>query len=440
MILCKSVIFVCLIVPFYANAEPSLAPPQSIEPETWSVHFQSTVVSQEHGPIRSPYAGTLSLSTHQEWKTSLTSTLFLGRKLWPNASAYINPEVSAGSGLSDSHGIAGFPNGEIYRVDSPEPQANLSRFYIKQIFALSDETENIEADKNQLAIGVAQKRFTIILGKFSLNDFFDDNTYSHDPRTQFLNWSLMDNGAWDYAADIRGYTWGFYLEYSQPHWAIRFADVMEPSIANEMSLDTNLNQAHGDNLEIEYRYKLKENPGKLRFLAYTNHAHMGNYSDAIAASPTNPDVTQTRSYCNKYGFGLNIEQALSSQIGIFSRVGWNDGTTETWAFTEIDNTFSSGVSLKGSLWGRTDDNIGTAIIINGLSQDHKKYLELGGYGFIIGDGELHYSTEEILEAYYLYHVIKNFDVTADFQFVNNPAYNADRGPVSVASARLHYEF
>lgn len=420
--------------------------------ENWSIHFQATSLSQFHPSFTSPYSGTNSLSGQAETRTSLTSTLFLGRSLWKGGEIYFNPELSVGSGVSDSHGVAGYTNGEVYRVDNPDPKVNLSRLYFKQVLRLGGEAETIEADKNQLLARVNAKRLTVIGGKFSLNDFFDNNSYSHDPRTQFMNWALMDNGAWDYAADTRGYTWALMVEYHDPKWSIRLATAMEPKEANQMDLDTNIAQAHGENLEIEYHYQILNYPGypgsgypgTARLLGYMNHAHMGSYEETLSNPAFGMDITRTRDYRTKYGLGLNLEQEITPDLGVFSRIGWGDGSTETWAFTEIDYTVSVGASLKGSAWHRPRDVIGLALIMNGLSKAHADYLTSGGYGFIIGDGKLNYAPEQIIEAYYLWkpfsgQPLHDFNVSGDLQFVNHPAYNQDRGPVWMYAARLHYE-
>lgn len=409
-------------------------------PEDWSVHFQTTAVTQGHGSFPASYSGQNSLVTYPEERQSLTSTLFLGRRLWEGGQFYVNPELSGGSGISQTLGIAGYPNGEIYRVSTPDVTGQISRIYLQQIFGFGGDKDTIEADKNQLSDTPDKSRLTVIFGKFSLNDFFDDDVYSHDPRTQFLNWALMDNGAWDYASDTRGYTWGFYFEFNQPRWALRFATVLEPDQANQMGMDLDVSHAHGDNVEFEYRYGIAGHPGKLRALYYENHAHMGNYQLAVAQNPTAPDVISTRSYSIKYGLGLNIEQEITGDLGFFGRWGWDDGTTETWCFAEIDTSISFGFNLTGNLWGRKPDNVGIGFISNGLSGDHANYLASGGYGFIIGDGALDYAQEQIYEIYYLYKPVAQGGLTADYQFVNHPADNQDRGPVSIFAGRAHYEF
>jgi high affinity Mn2+ porin len=404
----------------------------------WNEHFQMTTVTQTHGAFPSPYQGQNSLSPGFEIPTSFTSTLFVGRKLWSDAYFFANPEESMGSGLSGTHGIAGFPNGEIYRVDDPSAKTNLSRLFFQQDFGLGGGKEQIEDDLNQFAAEKDVRRVSLVAGKFSLNDHFDGNSYSHDPRTQFLNWSLMDNGAWDYAADTRGYTWGIYSELHLEKWSLRLALVQVPKIANQLDMDGDIVHAHSGNLELEYRYKT----GVVRLLGYMNQARMGNYRQSInlainSGSP--PDITQTEGYSTKYGFGLGFEHELTPELGIFSRIGWDDGATETWAFTEIDRTFSLGGVLKGISWHRPSDIVGLAFILNGLSKDHADYLSAGGVGFMVGDGALNYAPEQILEIYYRFKIIKEFAISPDFQFVRNPGYNADRGPVPIYALRAHFE-
>ena len=415
-------------------AEPGSAPD-----EMWSLHFQATTVSQGHPDFPSKYSGAKSFLATSESATSFTTTFFLGRKLWTGGEVYINPEVSAGKGLSFTQGVAGFPNGEVYRISSASPTPNLSRLYLKQVFGLGSETEHIEADKNQLRIVTPVRRLTLIIGEFSLNDFFDNNSYGHDPRTQFLNWALMDNGAWDYAADTRGYTWGFLTEYNQEFWSLRLAIVLEPKEANQLEFDTNVGQAHGSQLELEHRHTFSNHPGTVRLLSYANRAHMGSYAETLSNPAYGLDIAATRQYRTKYGFGLNAEQELGTDLGAFCRMGWNDGKTETWAFTEIDRTVTFGISAKGRGWSRANDVLGVALIFNGVSKDHADYLGAGGYGFLLGDGALSYAPEQIAEVYYLWRPIPEVGITPDFQLINHPGYNADRGPAFVYALRLHYE-
>ncbi len=411
-----------------------------LDPVDWTFHTQATTVSQGHFAFHSPYSASTSLSATPEARTSFTTTEFVGRRLWTGGSVYFNPEIIAGQGVSRTLGVAGYPNGEIYRVSDTNFSLVLSRLYFQQVYGLSPETEHVESAPNQLAGDMAKERFTFVMGKFSLSDFFDGNAYSHDPRTQFLNWALFANGAWDYAADTRGYTWGIYGEYNRPSWAVRAASVLVPREANGLAMETRVSQARADQVEAEWRYSIKDEPGRLHLLSYMNHAHMGDYDAALSQSPSAPDITQTRDYRLKYGFGLNVEQALTSDLGFFTRLGWNDGKTETWAFTEIDQSAAFGFSLAGKRWGRAGDRVGLAAVINGLSSEHRAYLSHGGLGFIIGDGALNYAPEQIIESYYAFHCWRYFTLTTDIQGVHNPAYNADRGPVLLLAERVHLEF
>jgi len=414
---------------------PRPSPPQ------WNLHFQATVVTQHHGTFEAPYSGRNSLVATPETKTSFTTTLFLGVRLWSGAGLYFDPEVSAGAGFSNVTGIAGFPNGEIYRVGVTRATLVVARAYLQQTFGFGDETEALENGPNRLPGLVPARRLVLTCGKFSLTDFLDDNRFSHDPREQFLNWALLGNGAWDYAADTRGYTWGVATEYRQPGWAFRAAAVMVPTEANGFQLDTRIADAHSFNLEGERRYRLFGRPGASRLIFYRNVARMGSYREAIEESPVAPDVTATREYGrDKNGVGLNVEQEVADGAGVFLRLGWNDGRNETWAFTEIDRAAALGTSWSGAAWGRKADRFAGALIVNGLSPDHRDYLAAGGYGFIIGDGKLRYGLETILEAYYSFALPHGLSLTADYQHVVRPAYNRDRGPVDVFGLRAHLAF
>jgi high affinity Mn2+ porin len=428
-----------------ANAradDPSTSAIPSSSASEWNNHFQITTVTQTHFEFNSPYSGQNSVQSVYEIPTSLTSTIFVGHTLWKNAFAFVNGEESGGAGIAGTHGIAGFPNGEIYRVDDPSPKMNLARFFLEQDFNLGGPTEKIEDAQDQFPLTKDIRRVTLVAGRFSLNDYFDNNEFSHDARNQFLNWSLMDNGAWDYAADTRGYTWGFYGELHLESWAFRLAIVEVPAEANQLAFDGDVDKANAINAETEYRYQLGQKSGITRLLGYVNHAHMGSYEESLAVAKQTggaPDIVATRAYRYKYGFGLNTEQVITHDLGVFARLGWNDGASETWAFTEVDRTISAGLSLKGTSWQRPDDTFGFALIANGLSQVHEDYLKAGGYGFMIGDGALNDEPEEILETYYRYQLLRYTSVTGDFQFVNHPGYNADRGPIPIFGLRLHAE-
>lgn len=411
---------------------------QPFSPERFSLHFQSTVTPQAYPGFPADYSGPHSLPNQSDARTSFSSTLFLGARLWPGGEFYADPEMFAGQGVGHGFGLAAYPNGDINRVTTYHPTVYLARAFYRQTFGFGGETENLEADQNQLASTVDVSRLTLTLGKFSAADIFDANAYAHDPRSQFLNWALFDNPAWDYPADIRGYTYGAAAELNQAKWAVRYGLFMEPSVASGPHLDYHVGRAFGQVAEFEQKYALgASRPGKVRFGAYWNRADMGNY---VAASKLPiPDITRTRATSGKYGVGINLEQQLTPDLGLFSRLGWQDGRREDWAFTEIDRTASLGLSLKGTGWSRPDDVAALAAAVDGLSAPHRRYLESGGLGFILGDGKLHYDAEELIETYYSAKLAKYFFLTADLQFINHPAYNRDRGPVLIATLRLHFQ-
>lgn len=409
--------------------------------EPWNLHAQSTVVTQWHPAFHSPYSGVNSLQGQGQWAVSFTGTIFLAGRPWTGGQFVFNPEVSAGTGLSSTHGLAGFPNAEIYRVDRPAPRLNWSRMLLQQTFRLGPHSALVDGGPNQLGGVLPLRRLRVVLGKFSLNDYFDNNAYAHDPRTQFLNWALMDTGAFDYAADTRGYTWGLFSEVSYPNWSVRLAYVLQPEIANGLMLDMHLKRAFGFNLEGEWRYWLWQKRGALRLLLYDNQAHMGSYRDAIAQALPNtaPDITQTRAYRGKRGGAIAWEQSLGGNHGVFVRLGYSDGRYETWAFTEIERSLALGLQLDGALWHRRPDRFGAAYVINGISEDHARYLARGGKGFMLGDGRLRRGAEQAIELYYAWCFAPGAVVTLDWQGFVAPGYNRDRGPVAVAALRLHFE-
>lgn len=416
----------------------------------WSYHFQLTAINQTHPAFKAKYSGDNSLSSEAESKKlSLTTTLFLGRKLWKNAALYFNPEIAGGSGISSAKGVAGFTNGETFRIGSTEPVLYIARLFFKQHIPLKNTGyEVVASDANQVEEKIPTSRITITAGKICLSDFFDNNAYSHDPRSQFMNWSLMSNGAWDYPADTRGYTQGLVAELIKSSFAIRISSVLVPRKANGLQLDYNVTKAHSEMLEFEKTFKTKH-PTTIRLLAFHTVSQAPTYSTTLT-QVKNGDSTSVDVYTGqvewkkwggvKYGIGINAEKEIFNTIGTFFKASWNDGKTATWAFTEIDRSLSAGVNIKGNGWKRSNDNIGIAQVINGISKDHQDFLNAGLYGFIIGDGKLNYGAEAITEIYYQAKVTSSFFISADYQFVNNPAYNKDRGPVHVFAIRGHIEF
>ena len=408
--------------------------------ERWNIHFQATSIGQHHGGFPSLYEGDNSLPPQPESRASLTATVFLAVRLGWHTDLVINPEIAGGRGFGLVTGIAGFTNGEIPRVSSATPTLYPARAFLRTTWALGAETESVENGMNQPAGAQPVRRFTAIVGKFAVTDYFDSNSYSHDPRKQFMNWALMYNGAWDYPADTRGYTIGAMEELATRNWSLRLAQTAEPTVANGPTFDTRIDKNRGDTVEVERRYHSGGHAGALRVLGFANREDAGTFREAMRpGGPPNLAATR-RNGTLKYGFGVNLEQALTPDIGVFSRYGWSDGKTEAWAFTQIDRSLSGGVSIQGKLWKRGGDQIGVAAVRNYLSGDQRSLLAAGGLGFIIGDGRLdRYRPESIVEAYYSWQATKQFTLTGDFQRVANPAYNHNRGPVSVLTLRVHWE-
>lgn len=429
-------IFLMIGIAFSSVAQQA----DTIKEERFSIHAQATVINQYKPTFHAPYSGQNSLRTQEENQASITSTVYLGLRLWKGASIYLNPEIAGGSGLSKALGIASATNGETFRIGSPAPQIYLARLYYKQIFALSEKTIYEPADANQLAVYQPEKYLAITIGKIGVTDFFDDNKFSHDPRTQFMSWGLMANGAWDYPANTRGYTPSIVLEYVSPKHELRYGISLVPVTANGNEMNWNVSKANSQTLEYTHRHTIGGKAGAIRALAFFTTGHMGNYEESIKQNPTAPDITATRAYGHtKYGFGINAEQDLTNNLGMFLRASWNDGNNETWAFTEIDRSASAGLSLNGSRWKRKKDVVGIAVIVSGISKPHRNYLQSGGTGFMLGDGNLNYAWEQLLECYYSAELIKDqFYVSGAYQFLLNPGYNKDRqGPVHVFSLRMH---
>lgn len=421
------------------------------KPNNLTNHYQFTVIAESHAGFKSAYSGNNSLADSVEvGAVTVTSTLFLGRRLWKGAAFYFNPELSGGRGLSSAVGVAGALNGESYRVGNPQPGVFIARAYLQQYIPLGNTSyEYVADDVNQIAGMVPKSRITISAGKFAISDFFDNNKYSHNPRSQFLNWALMGNGAWDYPANTRGYTFGAVVELIKPTWAVRISSVAVPRIANSADMQYNFSKAHSETVEIEKKLFINKRSGNVRLLFSSTHSKAPSYADGIKALTTGNttllDIITGKDENKNYGgkkfaICMSADQQLTNEIGVLGRIGWNDGKYASWAFTEIDQTATLGLSVKGGKWKRKEDVAGIAMVVNGLSSQHKDFLAGGGYGFIIGDGKLNYGHEAIVETYYNAHVSSSFWLTVDYQFVTNPAYNKDRGPVHVFGVRGHVEF
>jgi high affinity Mn2+ porin len=444
MLAARSLSLVLVVLPWILAAQSNDAPAAPDPPENWNLYFQATSIGDRHGTFNSPYEGPLSLRDYPERDVSLTTTLFFGLRLGPGTQLYFDPEIAGGRGFSGVNGFANPPNGELPRVASAAPKPYLARLYISHDFGFGDAMEHVDSDQNQLAGERPVNRYTITLGRFSDSDFFDDNNYSHDPRSQFMAWGLMYNGAWDYPADTRGYTWGIVNEFHTKNWSLRFGAVAEPRVANGLRFDRRLFVDQGSTFEEERRYSIGDHAGTIRWLQYLNRTRSGSYVDAVQLAQqtgTTPSVQAIRKPGTvKYGTGISFDQEITKDLGVFSRLGWNDGKTEDFAFTAIDRLAEGGVSVKGTRWKRKDDVVATAFAAAGISGVHAVYLAEGGLDFLIGDGKLNYAPEYLWETYYNAHVYRGFSATFDAQHYNNPAYNHDRGPVWVESVRLHIEF
>ena len=430
-----------LALPLAAQSGDASAAVDTPSFEKWSLYYQATSIGMYHGTFPAPYTGPMSLQSNPERDVSLTTTLFFAARLEQNTVLVFNPEVAGGRGFSGVNGLANPPNGELPRVASATPKPYLARLLVQHDFGFGSEKEHQEGEVNQLAGDRPMTRYTVYAGRFSITDYFDDNNYTHDPRSQFMAWAAMFNGAWDYPADTRGYTWGIVQEFHTRHWAFRYGIAAEPKVANGSQFDRRLFRDHGQTVEVERRYSLGKRDGAIRVLGYDNRAQAGNYAAALklaASTGTRPSVVATRRVGTlKYGAGISFDQAISRDIGLFTRLGWNDGKTESFAFTAIDRLASAGVSIKGTRWRRKNDVVASGLTVAGLSGVHRQYLERGGVDFLIGDGRLNYAPEYVWESYYAAHLFPGFIASFNVQRDTNPAYNHDRGPVTILSIRLH---
>jgi high affinity Mn2+ porin len=414
------------------------------EPEDWAVHGQFTNVWQYHPAFRSPYQGPNSLSPISVGDETIDFTLYLGVSPWKGGELWANPEIDQGFGLSNTLGVAGFPSGEAYKVGKADPYFRLQRLFFRQTFDLGGDSQDVDADANQLGGSKTADNLVITAGKISVGDVFDTNSYAHDPRGDFLNWAIIDAGAFDYAADAWGYSYGITAEWTQAWWTLRAGLFDLSKVPNSTELENDFSQFEMD-AEFEARANfIGDRTGKVKLLGFLNRGRMGDYNDAVAlgiATGTTPSNALVRRYASRPGGSINVEQPLTDDLGFFLRGSLNDGSKEAYEFTEINRSVSLGLSLKGSSWTRQDDTVGAAFLINGMSAAAQRYFAAGGLGILIGDGQLpHYGTEDVFETYYSASLTKWLALSADYQFIANPAYNRDRGPVSVFSARVHAQF
>jgi high affinity Mn2+ porin len=409
--------------------------------ERYAFHGQFTYIEQETDAFSAPYAGTNSLSPGQGRETT-DLTLFAGARLWRGAQVWINPEIDQGFGLDNTLGVAGFPSGEAYKVGKNQPYIRLQRLFVRQTFDLGSDRETDTADINQLAGYHSTNRWVFTIGKFSVVDIFDNNQYAHDPRRDFLNWAAIDAGTFDYAADAWGYTVGAAAERYQGPWAVRAGVFDLSNVPNSEHLEPGIHEYQGD-LELERRFDIFGRPGKVMLTAFESRGRMGLLDETVAiaqhgGSPV--DIVAGRALRDRVGADFDLEQELTRDLGMFARVGKSSGNVEAYEFTDIDRTVALGLSLKGSRWARAEDTMGLAAINSGISAARERYLNAGGLGILVGDGELpHPGPEQIVETYYSAAFFQHAQLTLDYQWVNHPAYNRDRGPVSIFAVRVHLQ-
>jgi len=400
---------------------------------------QATYVRQLKPSFAAAYSGPNSLAAERAYGYSLTATAFFGARLGNGWEGYWNPEVTEGAPLSQLQGLGGFNNGESQRTAGPTLKGYNARAYVRKTWNLGGEYEDKASEANQVRTLYAAERVVVTAGAVSVLDIFDALDYSRDPRTQFLNWASLTYGAWDYPADARGYTRGAAIEYISPGWQVRAGHFAMPKESNGRGLDSGTTQ-YGQMIEAEHPYRIAGRDAIVRGLVFRNRVNAGSFSDALSlGNAAVPDVTQVRHLQSKHGFGLSTQVQVTNDIGAYLRAGWNDGRTETYAFTEIDRSLAGGVLLQGARWGRADDSAGFAAYVNGLSRDHRDYLAAGGLGFFLGDGQLSCSTERIFETFYSFGIARGTSLSGDYQYVANPGYNRDRGPAQVFTLRLHFE-
>ena len=429
------------------SSDPLTLFPHS-ETSRWWVSGQGNIVFQWHPSFPAAYSGPNSLRHKAESATSKVYTLYLGYQLTSTTEVFLDMESAGGHGISDALGLAGATNLDVVRNPDLSQDPYVARLMIRQIIPLSSQRAEADRDEFDLATSLPVRRIELRAGKFSVVDFIDANSWGSDSHLQFLNWTVDNNGAYDYAANTRGYTDGAMIEYDDRWFAARFLEALMPKVANGINLDADVARSRAANLEFKAHGSfIAHRPGAARLLSYLNTADMGNYEQAIhdfqqsrGAEPV-PDITATRRQGrHKYGFGLNVEQEITPSIGVFGRLGWSDGRNESFAYTEVDRTGEIGGFLHGAAWHRHNDRAGLVFVANGIVAAHQEYLALGGLGFLLGDGGLTYGPEKIEEAFYTAHMWRGLFASVDLQHFNNPGYNKARGPVLVPGLRFHFDF
>jgi high affinity Mn2+ porin len=446
-----------------ATVTPATQSPASVSeqqtnssPSRWNLHVQNTDIVQGYPPFSAQYSGPQSLPKTGQARETVSLDVMAGVRLWSGAEAYVDGLMWQGFGLNNVVGVEGFPSAEAYRIGTAVPNGSIVRLFVRQTIGLGGEQEDVVDDQFSLVGKRDISRLTLTLGRFSAVDIFDTNAYAGDSRRQFMNWGLVSNEAWDYPADTIGFDTGLAIELNQPKWTLRYAVFAEPSLANNFTAEDqalawpyhtsahNLPFSLGRAMvgEFERRYSFNTHPGALRFLAFLNRADMFSYAAAVPilkANGAGADLSAAAAYRYKYGFGLNFEQEITRNLGLFSRLGWNDGQEQAWMFSDVDYATSFGLSLKGEPWRRPGDTFGLAGVLNGITRVEQEFLAAGGTGILAGDGNLNYAWEKILETYYDARIWKMIHTTVDYQFIGDPAFNRARGPVSVFAVRLHWQ-
>lgn len=406
------------------------------------LNFQGTWVWQQQRAFDAPYSGPKSLQTERARSYSLTQTTYVGFRPCRGGELHLNVEAAQGVPFSNLQGLGGFTNGELARTSGPELTIYRARAFVRQTFDVGGQSQRVERAPNRFGGERRSRRLVLTAGNLSVIDIFDDNRFSHDPRTQFLNWSIYTHGAYDFAADARGYTWGAALEYFHDDWVLRAGRFIQPKVSNGLELDHRFRRFYGDQVELEHAHRWLGQPGKLRLLGFRGVVNGGNYDEALALAAATggaPDLAPTTRRRDKHGVGISLEQSVTDDIGAFLRASWNSAGAETFAFTEIDRSLSGGVAIGGAHWGRGGDTLGVGFARNGLDGAHRRFLAAGGQGFFLGDGRLNYGTETIVELYYAWAIAGGIVVSPHVQRINHPGYNRDRGPVNFLGVRLHLE-
>jgi high affinity Mn2+ porin len=408
--------------------------------QLWNFHVQNTSGFQTHPSFPAEYSGPNSLHHDAEIKDTISVDVTGGVRLWRGGEFFADFLVWQGYGLSNTLGAAGFPNGEAFRIGKTYPDAYLCRAYLREMIGFGGEKEATEDAPFDLHGANDVRNLTITVGHLSPKDIFDTNAYANDSRSQFMNWALMANVVWDYPANTLGFTNGAAVELNTRSWTERLGIFQVSEVANGMRMDWNLAKAWSAVAEVEKRYSPRGHAGALRLLAFDERAHMGSYQETLNNPSLAEDIALTAAYRYKYGFGINLEQEIRKNLGAFARLGWSDGKNQTWEFTDVDRVASTGLSLKGTGWGRPEDTVGLGVVVNGISAAHRQFLAAGGLGITVGDGALDYRSERLAETYYNWKIAKRFHLTLDYQFAQNPAYNHVRGPVNLFALRFHTEF